>query len=226
MIDPITGQEVPGSGQTSESFESVLKERDELKRFFNDATPLFEKMNASPDLVQAVLADKINDQIAKAALSGNLSVKEAETATAAVAAVEQQLGAKAFNSASPDEISRLVEERIAALESKLTEKDDMRQFESYTNQFISETPDFTKYSAQIATWLDEHDVTDIKVAYYAVKGELSEKQAKEAADADASNTAKDFMLTQGGGSISANAIVGGQPFIDSLIANRTNANRL
>ena len=225
MIDPTTGQEVPGSGQTPENFAEVMKERDDYKKFFTDATPLLEKLNASPELVQAVMADKISDEFAKAALAGQLSIKDAEIATAATAAVEKQLGTKAFNAANPDELSRLVEEKVSALESKLAEQDDKRQFESYTNQFISDTSDFANYSAAIAEWLDEHDVTDVKVAYYAVKGELSEKQAKEAADADASNTAKDFMRTQGGGSISANQIIGGQPFIDSLIANRTNPNR-
>jgi len=225
MIDPTTGQEVPGSGQTTESFEEVMKERDELQKFFNGATPLLEKLNASPDLVQAILADKVNDEFAKAALAGTLSTKDAEIATAAAVAVEKQIGTKAFNAADPDELSRLMEEKVSALESKLAEKDDQRQFESYTNQFISETSDFTKYSQAIADWLDDHDVTDIRVAYYAVKGELSEKQAKEAADAEASNIAKDFMITQGGGGIHSNATINSQPLIDSLVANRSNPNR-
>lgn len=221
-----TGQGVPADGQTPEvSLEALIKENKEYKQFFDGVTPLLEKLNPSPDLVQAILAGKIDDSYAKAALAGTLTVKDAEVATAAAAAVEKEIGTKAFSTTSPEELSKLVEEKVSALEAKLTDKDDMRQFESYTNQFISDTPDFTQYSTAIAEWLDEHDITDVKVAYYAVKGELSEKQAKEAAEADAAENAKNVMLNASGGGISANAIVGGQPFIDSLIASRPNPNR-
>jgi len=227
MIDPTTGQEVPVPGQAPEEGVSTDANRlAELEGFFERISPVLVKLNASPDLVQAVLADKINDEFAKAALEGKLSIKEAEAATAAVATVEKDLGTKAFNAASPDELSKLVEEKISALKNEWTERDDMKTFESYTNQFISETADFSKYSENISKWLDEHDVTDVRVAYYAVKGELSEKQAKEKADADAAENAKNVMLSAGGGNIPSNAVVGGQPFIDSLIANRTNPNRL
>ncbi len=225
MIDPVTGQEVPaGAGQTQVS-PNALKELGDFKQFFEDISPLLEKLNASPDLVQAIVSDKINDEFAKAALAGKLTVEEAQTATAAVKAVEKELGTQAFNTASPEEISKLVEEKVSALESRLTEKDEMKQFESYTSQFISNTPDFKDYSEAISEWLDEHDVTDVKVAYYAVKGELSEKKAKEMADSDASEYAKNVMMTAGGGNVPANAIVGGQPLIDTLIAPRTNPNR-
>ncbi len=225
MIDPVTGKEVPVTGQTPTA-PDAQKELQDYKQFFEGVTPLLEKLNASPDLVQAILADKINDEFAKAALQGKLTVGEAQAATAAVQAVEQEIGTKAFNAASPEEISRLVEEKVGALESKLNEKDDMRQFESYTNQFISSTPDFSKYSEQISEWLDEHDVTDIRVAYYAVKGELSEKEAKDRAEADASENAKNAMLTAGGGGVTSNAFVNGQPLVDVLIAGRANPNRL
>lgn len=226
MIDPVTGKEAPATGQASEVPANALEELAKYKEFIDGATPLLEKLNASPDLVQAILADKINDEFAKAALAGKLSVKEAEAATAAVKAVEGELGTKAFNASSPDEISKLVEEKVSALKNELAQKDDARQFESYTNKFISETADFGKYSEEISKWLDDHDITDIRVAYYAVKGELSEKQAKEAADADAAENAKNVMLNASGGGVSASATVGGQSFIDSLIAPRTNPNRL
>ena len=220
MIDPTTGQEVPGAGQTPENRLA------ELEKFFEGISPVLVKLNASPDLVQAMLADKINDETAKAALEGKLSIEKAEkVAAAAVDAVAADLGAKAFNAASSDEVSRLVEEKISALRSEWKEHEDMSTFETYTNQFISETPDFAKYSGAISEWLDEHDVTDVRVAYYAVKGELSEKAAKERSDADAVENAKNVMLTAGGGNIPSNAIVGGQPLIDSLIANRANPNR-
>lgn len=220
MIDPITGQEAPDAGQAPAGDRLA-----ELEGFFEKISPVLVKLNASPDMVQAILADKINDEFAKAALEGKLSVKEAEVATAAAKAVEAEVGTKAFNTASPDELSKLVEEKISALKNEWTEKDEMRAFEQSTNQFISETPDFSKYSENISKWLDDHDITDVRVAYYAVKGELSEKQAKEAADADAAENAKNMMLNASGGGISANATIGGQPFIDTLIGNRTNPNR-
>lgn len=221
MADQL-GQGAPETGQAPASETTRLAE---LEKFFEGITPVLEKLNASPDLVQAILADKINDDFAKSALKGELTVKEAEVATTAVKQVEKEIGTPAFNAASPDELNKLLEGKIAALENKLNEKDEMKAFEQQTNQFISSTPDFEKYSEQISKWLDDHDVTDIRVAYYAVKGELSEKEAKEAADAVAAENAKNVMLNAGGGGISANTIVNGQPLIDSLIASRANPNR-
>lgn len=212
-------------GQTPPSGDPA-KELSDYKQFFEGVTPLLEKLNASPDLVQAILSDKVTDEFAKAALAGKLSIAEAEAATAAVKQVEKEIGTKAFNTADPDEISKLVEEKVNALKTELTEKDDMRQFEQYTNEFISSTPDFSKYSAAISEWLDNHDITDVSVAYFAVKGELSVKEAKQAADDAAAENAKNVMLTAGGGNIPANAQVNGQSLVDSLIANRANANRL
>ena len=221
MIDPITGQEAPANGQAPDSDRLA-----QLEKFFENISPVLVKLNANPDLVQAVLADKISDEFAKAAIDGKLSIKEAEEVTKAAKAVEAEIGKKAFNAISPDEVSKLVEEKVAAFKSEWTERDDMKTFQDKTNSFISETADFEKYSGEISKWLDEHDVTDIRVAYYAVKGELSEKQAKEKANEDAAETAKNIMLNAGGGNIPGNAMVGGQALIDTLIAGRVNANRL
>lgn len=221
MADPTPGTTPDGQVAPDSNVELT-----EYKQFFGGISPLLEKLDKNPDLVQAILGDKIDAAFAKAALDGTLTVKEAQAASQAVAEVKQEVGAAAAASMTPEAFSKLVEDKMAALESKLTEKDSMRDFETYTNGFIASTPDFEKYSGAISTWLDEHDVTDIRVAYYAVKGELSEKEAKAAADVAAAENAKNVLLNAGGSGVRADTMINGVPLVDTLIASHSNANHL
>ena len=109
-------------------------------------------------------------------------------------------------------------------QKELKERDDLNAFETEVNEFIARTPDFKQYAPEIDKWLDEHDVTDIAVAYYAVKGELSEKEAKKQADIDKAEAEKSGALNMGGGGNTSTYIKGDENVVDSLIASKSNPN--
>lgn len=200
----------------------------EYRKFFTDIAPLLEKLDKSPEIVKAILSDKVTGDLAKAALDGKVTIGEAQIVTQAHAEVKKELGKAGYQATTPEEINKMVEDKAkeirADFETKFKERDDMANFESSVNDFIARTPDFTKYAAEIDNWLDEHDVTDIAVAYYAVKGELSEKEARQRADADGAEAQKNLALNAGGGNGRATHIQGGESIVDSLIAGKSNPN--
>jgi len=68
-------------------------------------------------------------------------------------------------------------------------------------------------------------VTDIEIAYYAVKGQVSEREAKKRADEASGEYAKDVALNAGGGNSRVTySGEGAGNIIDSLIAGRSNPN--
>lgn len=199
----------------------------EFRKFFSDIQPLLDNLDKNPEVVQAIMDGKITADLAKAALEGKVSIADAQIVSQAHQEVKKELGKK-YEGASSEDVSRLVEEKAKELkadfDSKLKERDDLAAFEASVAQFISNTPDFNKYSSEINKWLDEHDVTDISVAYYAVKGKLSEEEAKKQAEIDKVEAEKNGALNMGGGSGNATRIRGDENIVDSLIAPKTNPN--
>jgi len=213
-----------------QAFGKQGQELGEYRKFFEDATPLLDKLNNSPELVKAIIDGKVDSALAKAAMEGKISFGDAQVVTQANTEVKKELGKKAYNEATPEELSSLVEGKVAALKtemmSKMKEDEELRSFDSKIKDFINNTPDFTEYSKEINTWLDNHDgITDIEVAYYAVKGQLSERAAKQKASEEQGEYAKDLALNAGGGS-SRTTYTGeaGAALVDQLIAGRSNPN--
>ena len=204
------------------------QELGEYRKFFTDIAPLLDKLDKSPEIVQAIIDGNITGDLAKAAMEGKVSISDAQIVTKAHEEVKKDLGKEGYKGASPDEVAKLVEEKAKEIkdefEGKLKERDELTAFESSVNDFIARTSDFSKYASEIDKWLDEHDVTDIAVAYYAVKGELSEKEAKKQADIDKAEAEKNLALNLGGGTGNATRIRGDQNVVDTLIAGKTNPN--
>lgn len=201
---------------------SLGNEVGEYRKFLTDIAPLLTKLEASPELVQAIVDGKIDGNYAKAALEGKLSVAEAATATAAQAEVEKALEGKQV---SPEKISELVEQAVSERMKQVEEKDEMRDFEKKTSSFIDSTPDFKDYASDIDTWLEDHpDVLDVSVAYFAVKGEMSVKAAQKASETAAAEAAKNVVLNAGPGGGKATYIQDGGSLADKLIAGRSSAN--
>jgi len=200
----------------------------EYRKFFTDIAPLLDKLDKSPEIVQAIIDGKIDQNLAKAAIEGKISIGDAQIVSKAQEEVKKDLGKEGLKTASADEISRLIEEKAKEIktdfDAKLKERDDLSAFESNVNDFIARTSDFQKYASEIDKWLDSHDVTDIAVAYYAVKGELSEKEAKKQADIDKAEAEKGMALNTGGGSVNATRIQGDNNVIDTLVASKSNPN--
>lgn len=229
---PASSAGEPNKGQENyRELETKLgeqgRELGEYRNFVDGIAPLLEKLDKSPEIVQAILDGKINVDIANAIIEGRVDIKSAEVVTQAHKEVKKDLG-KDYKNTDPENIAKLVEERAQELrkefEGKFKESDEIREFQDQVNQFIANTPDFVDYAEAVDKWLDEHDVTDISVAYYAVKGQLSEREAKKQAAEDAAEAAKNLALNAGGGQGRSTHVVNDANVIDSLIAGRSNPN--
>lgn len=200
----------------------------ELRKFFSDISPLLDKLDKSPEIVQAIIDGKITGDLAKAAMEDKISVTDAVITTKAHEDVKKELGKEGYKSATSDEVSKLVEAKAKEIkldfEAKLKERDELNAFETGINEFIARTSDFSKYAEEIDKWLDNHEVTDIAVAYYAVKGEMSEKEAMKQAEIDKAEAEKNGALNMGGGSGNSTRIRGDSNIVDTLISSKSNPN--
>ena len=205
------------------------RELGEYRTFFDGVAPLLDRLDKSPALVQAIIDGKIDENVATAALEGKITLGEAQTITQAHTQVQEELGAKAYDKATPADIARLVEERVSQvrgeMEGKLRESEDNRVFENQVNDFIERTPDFTEYASDIDDWLDDHeDVTDIETSYYAVKGQLSEREAVQRSREEQAEYAKQMAMNAGGGGGGVYSFPEGSNIVDQFIAGRSNPN--
>jgi hypothetical protein len=196
----------------------------EYRQFFQNIAPLLDKLDQSPELVQAIIDGKIDKGIAQAVMEGRVDVRDAAIVQQAATVVKEKLGEEKFNLATPEAITKLVEAEVSKVRKEFEEKADLQTFQDYTQKFIEKTPDFPEYQTEIDKWLDTHDVADIEVAYYAVKGKMSEEGAKKAAEIAAGERAKEVLANAGGGSQPASFSPDGTPLVDRLISGQTNPN--
>jgi hypothetical protein len=222
-----------GANDTSKSYTDLEKrfgeqgqELGEYRTFFQNISPLLEKLDNAPELVQALVDGKIDQSMAKAVLEGRVTVGDAKVATEAHKEVKEELGKKGYEATDPDKINKMVEDRINELRKDLDEKSELKNFEAYTQQFIENTPDFEEYAQEIDKWLDAHDVTDIEVAYYAVKGHQSVTKAQKQAEQEANERAKNMVANASGGGVHAQFSSDGTPLVDQLIQGRPNPNSI
>ena len=203
------------------------QELGEYRKFYQDIAPLLEKLDKSPEIVQAVLNGQLTVDMAKAAMEGKIKIEDAQIVSKAHEIVKKDLGATGYAGTSSEDVTKLVDAKAQELKAdfdkQLKERDELAQFDSEVNDFITRTPDFSKYASEIDKWIDEHDVTDIAVAYYAVKGELSEKEAKKQAEIDLANHQKDLAAGVTG-SGRATYIRNDDNVIDQLIGTKSNPN--
>lgn len=229
---PVATKEEVVNLEQHKELESLVgrqgQELGEFRKFFSDISPLLDRLDKSPEIVQAIIDGNITTDLAKAAMEGKITIEDAKIVNKAHEEVKKDLGKEAYKGASADEVSRLVEEKAKELkgdfQKELKERDELNAFETSVNDFIARTEDFPKYASEVDKWLDEHDVTDIAVAYYAVKGELSEKEAKKKAEIDRVEAEKGGALNMGGTQGTATFVQSGNQAIDSLIASKSNPN--
>lgn len=198
------------------------RELGEYRTFFQNISPLLEKLDSNPELVQAIIDGKIDKQLAQAVYEGRVNVSDAQVVSQASDVVKTEVGQKAYEAMSPEKITELVEEKAGELRKEFEEKADIKTFEEKTQKFIETTSDFVDYADAIDKWLDKHDVTDIEVAYWAVKGQMSEEEAKKAADKAAAEGNQEAVANATGGGVTAQFAEDGTPLIDKLVGGSNN----
>jgi len=190
----------------------------EFRSFFNNISPVLEKLDASPELVQAIL-------------DGKVTIGEAALITEAHDKVKKDMGKEEYTQASAEDIAKLVQAEVGKAEqkmdAKMAEMEELRVYEASINEFIARTPDFPEYAKEVDKWMDEHkDVLDVSVAYYAVKGQMSEAESRKRAEIDAAEYAKQNAGAAGGGSSRASYVPSDSNIVDELISGRSNPNVL
>lgn len=205
-------------------FGTQGQELGEYRTFFQNIAPLLDKLDQAPELVQAIIDGKVDKGIAQAVMEGRVDVRDAAVVQQAAETVKEKLGEKKFDLATPEAITKLVEAEVTKFRKDFEEKADLQAFQDYSQKFIEKTPDFQEYADEVDKWLDTHDVADIEVAYYAVKGKLSEGNAKKVAEDAAAERAKEVMANASGGGQTNQFSADGTPLVDKLIAGRPNPN--
>lgn len=227
-----SGQPGNNNGQaaiTPEMYQALERKMGEMgnelggyREFVTNITPLLEKLDANPELVQAIVDGKIDQELAKSVLEGRVTATDAEAVTTAAKEVAKEVGKKNMESLTPEQVEKLIEEKVNATRASLEEAAELKDFEVRTQSFIESTPDFIQYAEEIDNWLDSHNVSDIEVAYYAVKGQMSTQEAARAAQEAEAERAKEIALNASGGGVNSQTTPDGRPLIDDLVAGPSN----
>ncbi len=216
------------------------EELGKLRKFFEDINPLMEKLQDQPEVIEAIVAGKLDSKLAQAVMDGKVKLDDATTVAQAHAQVKDDLGKDKYEKLPAEEITKLVKEKLEEslapiierfgkseqnFNKALTESDERREFENKVNNFIKNTDDFKDYAGEVDKWLDEHpDQYDIEVAYYAVKGKKTTTEAKKEAEIAAAEEAKKLAANAGGGNSQGGSVIKDPDFIDKLFGNVKNPN--
>ena len=220
-----------------EELESKLGEQgNELgsyREFYNQIAPILDKLDSQPDLVKAIMDDKLDSSLAKAALEGKIGIKEAQVVNKAHEEVKKDLGTKQYNAMSPEDIQQLVAAEVAKsvkpvaenIDNRLEDAEKLRTYENSINEFINSTPDFPDYADKISKWFNAHPEQDnISIAYDAVKGKVLQEQAVKNMSRSDAEMAKEMALNAGGGAGMGSGEIHDPNMIDRLVGNISNPN--
>lgn len=209
------------------------KEVGEYRDFFKQISPLLDKLDQQPELVQAIIDGKVGAELAKAALEGKVSIKEAEAVSEAHKEVKKEVGEKKYKEMDPEAIEKMVSEKaqgmVEGIEERLKKNienvEELRTFEGKVNDFINRTPDFVEYTEGIQKWFEVHpDQDDVEVAYHTVKGIALQKKADEEGQNADGEAAKNVAADAGGGASQNANIVEDKKLADELIGGKSNPN--
>ena len=205
----------------------------EARDFVEGIAPLLGKLENNQELVDAILKDKISPEVLAAAIKGEVSPKEAQTVSEAHEEIKKDLGKKGYEQATPQQIEKLVSDKVADLIGKseqkigkqLLEAEQLRDFEDKVSSFIARTPDFPAYAVAIEAYIESHPgLDDMETAYHAVKGFALGKKAEEDKQAAAGEAAKDVAANAAGGGVQSTKVINDQAIVDQLIGQPKNPN--
>ena len=205
------------------------QELGEYRQFFQGISPLLDKLDEQPELVQAIIDGKINPELVKAAVEGKVNIEDAAIVSKAHEEIKKEIGKETYAKIDPAEIERLVEAKLEGVKKEFNQKfDDVEElgnFEKRVTDFVSSKEDFAEYAEGITQWIKSHpDQDDIEVAYNVVKGAALESKISTEAAKTAAETAKNLAANAAGGASQGGVIPTDPDAADKLIAPRANPN--
>lgn len=210
-------------GENSEEVGELRK----VKEQFDELSPLLEKLEGNPDLIRAIMADKLTDtNLIKAVLEGSVSINDAQKVEKANEAVKEELGKKEYDKTSPEAIAKLIEEKIGGVKqdlektiSSMKEEKELEKYEQRTEKFIKEHKDFAEHATEINKYMQEKDILDVSVAYDAVTGKKFREKVEKDNETAAKEEAKNIASNMGGGRSMRGAVIKDKKIVDALIAD-------
>lgn len=129
-----TGQPAEGVKKDYQAMHSELENRlgeqgrelGEYRTFFENIAPLLGKLDESPELVQAIVDGKIDQELARAVIDGKITIGDAETVTEAHSQVKEDLGKQKYEKTSTEDINKLVEKKISEVRKDMESKIDRK----------------------------------------------------------------------------------------------------
>lgn len=208
------------------------EELGKMRKLFEETAPFLEKLNDNPELAKAILEDKIDAQLLEQVMEGKIEKKDAETVSKAHEEVKKDLGKKAYDKLNPDEINDLIRDKISEatkateekFSQKLTDMEKLNEYQRSISDFISNTPDFAEYAEDINKFINEKNISDIEVAYTAVKGRKLQERYQKEEEERAGEAAKEMAGNAGGGASQSTAKLSNEDLVDSLIGGTTSPN--
>jgi len=205
------------------------QELGDLRNFYDEISPLMDKLQGKPELIDAILKDKISPELIGSVVEGKVSEKDAKDVTKAYKDVKKELGKEGYENTSPEDIKKLIEEKVNEVKSEfektLHEKDDEKDYEDKIKDFISNTPDFQDHAGEVAKYVQEHPgLLDIQAAYDAVKGKSLQAKYKEQETKDTAEAAKNIAANAGGGAGQNTANLDKEEVLDKLIGKSKDPN--
>lgn len=232
---------VPPTGGQTEDYKALYEELStklgaqgqelgDYRKFFNQISPILEKLDAQPDLIKAIVDGKVDAKLAQAAIEGKIKIEDAAAITQAHNQVKDNLG-KDYDKLSPESVTKLIAEQMGVFQKQVTdtidEKESLREFEQNTAAFIASKPDFENYADTITQWFKDHpEQDDISTAYFAVKGAELERAQREGDVEKVAEIAKAFALNASGAGSGGHHAASKEEMVDMLISKQSNLNLL
>ncbi len=232
-------------GQYEELSTKIGEQGQELgdfRNFFQEVSPLLEKLQARPDLVEAIMEDKITSETATAIADGKFSLGDATEVKQAQEAVKKDLGVKKFAKTDPKDVEALIDKKLSEHTKEVEEKvkkasDDVSQtltkaeekqnFMKNVEAFIANTPDFQEHAEAINKYFqDNPDQYDVETVYYAVKGRSEAARVAKEAEKAGVVGAKGLAANAAGGGSQGGDVINDEGVIDSLVSPKGNPNIL
>ena len=233
--DPSKNEETIPKVQYDELEKKLGSQGEELgkmRKLFEETSPFLEKLNENPELAKAILEDKIDAQLLDQVLKGEIKKEDAVIVSNAHEEVKKDLGKTEYDKRKPEEVNKLIEEKISeatkASEEKFTQKltdmEKLSEYERGISDFISRTPDFSEYAEDIDKFIQEKNISDIEVAYDSVKGKRLQELYRDNEEKRATENAKKLAANAGGGGVESTANLSNAELVDKLIGGQTDPN--
>jgi len=224
-------------GEQGSELGTLREKNKEFETFFDEISPLMEKLEADKDLIGMIVEGKINSKLAKDVLTGKVSKSEAEAVTEAHKEVKKEMGKEAYENADPKEIEKNLLEKLGTMideklgkttedvNKKLTDAEKRRESEEETKRFANNTPDLKDYVVRISELMKERpNIKRLEDLYNIAVGEHLRKERDEAIKNGDVDKAKDLALNAAGGGSHNTATVSDPSLLDRLIGGNSSPN--